>query len=96
MQRQGVNKDAENKTELEDNSRNVISTDNSEVEEIKTENEEDDDEEVFIAFARVFSGSLRKGMKLYVLGPKYDPMKGLNLKRESEEEQDVDVESICR
>ena len=28
---------------------------------------------VFIAFARVFSGTLRKGQELYVLGPKYDP-----------------------
>lgn len=28
---------------------------------------------VFIAFARVFSGTLRKGQDLYVLGPKYDP-----------------------
>lgn len=28
---------------------------------------------VFIGFARVFSGTLRKGQQLYVLGPKYDP-----------------------
>ena len=27
----------------------------------------------FIAFARVFSGTLRVGQKVYVLGPKYDP-----------------------
>ena len=31
------------------------------------------DEEHFIAFARVFSGTLKRGAKLYVLGPKYDP-----------------------
>ncbi len=30
---------------------------------------------VFVAFARVFSGTLRKGQELYVLGPKYDPNK---------------------
>lgn len=31
--------------------------------------------DVFVAFARVFSGTLRKGQELYVLGPKYDPNK---------------------
>ncbi|XP_074593171.1 elongation factor-like GTPase 1 isoform X2 [Brevipalpus obovatus] len=30
---------------------------------------------VFLAFARVFSGTLRKGMKLFVLHPKHDPSK---------------------
>ncbi|RWS30758.1 elongation factor Tu GTP-binding domain-containing protein 1-like isoform X2 [Leptotrombidium deliense] len=35
--------------------------------------EEDDDEDVFLAFARVFSGTVRKGDKLYVLGPKHNP-----------------------
>uniref|UniRef100_UPI00398E9012 elongation factor-like GTPase 1 isoform X2 n=1 Tax=Pristiophorus japonicus TaxID=55135 RepID=UPI00398E9012 len=29
--------------------------------------------ERFIAFARVYSGTIRKGQKLFVLGPKYDP-----------------------
>lgn len=28
---------------------------------------------MFIAFARVFSGRVRKGDKVYVLGPKHDP-----------------------
>ena len=27
----------------------------------------------FIAFARVYSGVIKKGQKLFVLGPKYDP-----------------------
>lgn len=31
------------------------------------------DEETFVAFARIFSGKLRRGARLYVLGPKYDP-----------------------
>lgn len=30
-------------------------------------------DEVFIAFARVYSGTLRKGAKIYVLTPKHDP-----------------------
>lgn len=35
--------------------------------------EENLDKETFVAFARVFSGTVRKGTKVYVLGPKYDP-----------------------
>lgn len=27
----------------------------------------------FIAFARVYSGTIRKGQSLYVLGPRHDP-----------------------
>ena len=34
---------------------------------------EEEENQVFIAFARVFSGTLRKGQQLYVLGPKYNP-----------------------
>jgi len=36
------------------------------------------DEQVFVAFARVFSGVVRRGQTLYVLGPKHDPCKLLN------------------
>jgi translation elongation factor EF-G len=32
-----------------------------------------DDKQKFVAFARVFSGTLRQGQQLYVLGPKHDP-----------------------
>lgn len=40
----------------------------------KAEEKPDDaDENVFIAFARVYSGTLRKGMKMYALTPKHDP-----------------------
>ncbi len=34
-------------------------------------------EETFLAFARVFSGTLSKGKKLLVLGPKHEPQKAL-------------------
>ncbi|XP_032514217.2 elongation factor-like GTPase 1 isoform X3 [Danaus plexippus] len=34
---------------------------------------EDGDDTAFIAFARIFSGRIKKGDKLYVLGPKHDP-----------------------
>ncbi|XP_057380327.1 elongation factor-like GTPase 1 [Daphnia carinata] len=32
-----------------------------------------EDGPIFLAFARVFSGTLKRGQELYVLGPKYDP-----------------------
>ena len=45
-----------------------------EEEEVPEEEEEEDkDGDVFVAFTRVFSGSLRKGMTIQVLGPKFDP-----------------------
>ncbi|KAM4593346.1 elongation factor-like GTPase 1 isoform 3-T3 [Odontesthes bonariensis] len=37
------------------------------------------DEETFIAFARVYSGIVKKGQRIFVLGPKYDPAQGLSL-----------------
>lgn len=54
------------------------------VSEPQTENEKpksdvmpDDaqDQTVFIAFARIFSGTLKRGDKLFVLGPRHDPSK---------------------
>lgn len=43
-------------------------------EEVKEEvKEEDTEENAFIAFARVYSGTLKKGMKIYALSPKHDP-----------------------
>lgn len=39
--------------------------------------EEEESKEVFIAFARVYSGTVKKGQRLFVLGPKYDPVQGL-------------------
>lgn len=35
--------------------------------------EENEEKETFIAFARVYSGVVKKGQRLFVLGPKYDP-----------------------
>ncbi|XP_062868569.1 elongation factor-like GTPase 1 [Trichomycterus rosablanca] len=34
---------------------------------------EDEDAEHFVAFARVYSGVVRRGQRVFVLGPKYDP-----------------------
>ncbi|KAG6441611.1 hypothetical protein O3G_MSEX001908 [Manduca sexta] len=47
---------------------------------IEDEKEKDVDQPAFIAFARIFSGKVRKGDKVYVLGPKHDPSKVLNIK----------------
>ncbi|XP_023669673.1 elongation factor-like GTPase 1 [Paramormyrops kingsleyae] len=43
----------------------------------RPEEEEDEEKEHFIAFARVYSGVVRKGQKVFVLSPKYDPAVGL-------------------
>ncbi|XP_007436022.1 elongation factor-like GTPase 1 [Python bivittatus] len=40
--------------------------------------QEPEPKEVFIAFARVFSGVAKRGQKLFVLGPKYDPIESLH------------------
>uniref|UniRef100_A0A8C6WET9 Elongation factor-like 1 n=1 Tax=Neogobius melanostomus TaxID=47308 RepID=A0A8C6WET9_9GOBI len=40
--------------------------------------EEEEERETFVAFARVFSGVVRPGQRVFVLGPKYDPALGLN------------------
>ncbi|XP_008403314.1 elongation factor-like GTPase 1 isoform X2 [Poecilia reticulata] len=41
--------------------------------------EEEEQKEVFIAFARIYSGTVKKGQRVFVLGPKYDPAQGLSL-----------------
>ncbi|MPC25037.1 Elongation factor-like GTPase 1 [Portunus trituberculatus] len=49
------------------------------------------EEEVFIAFARVFSGTLTVGQKVYVLGPKHDPSTVLS---HLSEDKEIDEEEI--
>ncbi|KAH7962324.1 hypothetical protein HPB52_015477 [Rhipicephalus sanguineus] len=39
--------------------------------------EREEDDSTFIAFGRVFSGTLKRGQQVYVLGPKHDPAKFL-------------------
>jgi len=43
----------------------------------KQDEQEQRDEHVFIAFARVFSGTIKRGQELYVLGPKHEPQSAL-------------------
>ena len=41
--------------------------------------EEEEQKETFVAFARVYSGTVKKGQRVFVLGPKYDPAHGLRM-----------------
>uniref|UniRef100_A0A2P2I1I5 Elongation factor-like 1 n=1 Tax=Hirondellea gigas TaxID=1518452 RepID=A0A2P2I1I5_9CRUS len=63
-----------------------VNMSNTEQEQISTEQQQrttgqqqqeweegEEDVEELLAFARVFSGSLKRGMEVYVLGPKHDP-----------------------
>lgn len=40
--------------------------------------EEEEAKETFVAFARVYSGVVRKGQRVFVLGPKYDSAQSLS------------------
>ncbi|KAK6475081.1 elongation factor-like GTPase 1 [Huso huso] len=40
---------------------------------LKASTPEKEDKEHFVAFARVYSGVVRRGQRMFVLGPKYDP-----------------------
>lgn len=53
---------------------NVPTTDGNGVDNsIKAESNENNDENVFLAFARIFSGRLKQGQKIFVLSPRHDP-----------------------
>lgn len=66
----------------------IIKTDDSVKElntAIATENKPDvvepilnDNDVMFIAFGRIYSGTIRRGQEMYVLGPKHDPSKVLD------------------
>ncbi|XP_075714196.1 elongation factor-like GTPase 1 isoform X2 [Rhinoderma darwinii] len=43
----------------------------------KSDAQEAENKSYFIAFARVFSGVVRRGQRIFVLGPKYDPAEAL-------------------
>lgn len=69
--------------QLREKKENNIKVDETPVEENTADTEvekaaEEDDQPVFIAFARIFSGRVKKGDKVYVLGPKHDPSKILS------------------
>ncbi|XP_037102539.1 elongation factor-like GTPase 1 isoform X1 [Syngnathus acus] len=43
------------------------------------ESKTEEQRETFIAFARVYSGVVKKGQRIFILGPKYDPAQGLSM-----------------
>lgn len=72
LKQSNVNADSANITE------SIKPEENSEND--KEKEQEDKEQPAFIAFARIFSGKVRRGDKVYVLGPKHDPSKILNMK----------------
>ena len=54
------------------------------IEELKLE-EKDLEGTAFVAFARVFSGTIKPGQTVYVLGPKYDPREALEKQKIGQE-----------
>ena len=61
------------------------------IEELKLEDYKDAEGTAFVAFARVFSGTLKPGQEVYVLGPKYQPTESLRKLKENEEVCDVNA-----
>lgn len=51
----------------------VVPSSTSECQEDSKQEEPEKSDYVFVAFARIFSGTLRPGMRLYNLTPKHDP-----------------------
>ena len=50
-----------------------MSTEESKTEEEKEEEEEEEDASVFLAFARIYSGTLHRGQEVFILHPRHDP-----------------------
>ncbi|CAK1581003.1 unnamed protein product [Parnassius mnemosyne] len=75
--------------EQKQNHANLETTQNIEVKDAENDNNlekgvedeierENQNQPAFIAFARIFSGKVKKSDKVYVLGPKHDPSKALS------------------
>ncbi len=62
----------------------------------KEQEEALENETAFVAFARVYSGTLRTNQSLYVLGPKYDPTEALQAVKDGKEvvDESATVRSI--
>lgn len=55
------------------NESNSIEAVPKEIEVVEEEKEKNEDDSIFIAFARVYSGTLKKNSKIFALTPKHDP-----------------------
>lgn len=69
MEKKTTNEESTNPTVENDQ----IPSENGAANPTKIESNETIDENVFLAFARVFSGRLKRGQKIFVLGPRHDP-----------------------
>ena len=58
------------------------------------DNSFNENETAFVAFARVFSGTLKPGQKLYVLGPKYDPSQTLKRMKDGHSILNENISSV--
>ncbi|XP_061526565.1 elongation factor-like GTPase 1 isoform X2 [Phycodurus eques] len=47
--------------------------------QVLKESKEEEQRDTFIAFARVYSGVVKRGQRIFILGPKYDPAQGLSM-----------------
>lgn len=63
-------------------------------ETVAEEAKQEDSDTALIAFARVYSGTLRKGSRVFVLGPKHDPREALY--REKRGESPVDENATLK
>lgn len=63
-------------TKTEDSSETEFSTNSANTQENKSqETTQNENDIMFIAFGRIYSGTIRRGQEVYVLGPKHDPSK---------------------
>uniref|UniRef100_H2YCF5 Elongation factor-like 1 n=1 Tax=Ciona savignyi TaxID=51511 RepID=H2YCF5_CIOSA len=85
--------DKENGNSSTENSTPQILDENETSAEELPKNEQNEKNEQFIAFARVFSGTLKVGQTLFVLGPKYDPTSILDLNVSAGTELEEAIES---
>ncbi|KAF8686616.1 hypothetical protein HU200_043442 [Digitaria exilis] len=60
----------------------------------QAQHSEQEPEESFLAFARVFSGVLRAGQKVFVLSPLYDPVKGDAAASGNKHAQEVELQCL--
>jgi len=52
-----------------------ITVNNEEIKPEVIEPTQNENDVMFIAFGRMYSGTIRRGQEMYVLGPKHDPSK---------------------
>ncbi|XP_050403738.1 elongation factor-like GTPase 1 isoform X1 [Patella vulgata] len=68
-----VQRHAERMSKLKLDEESINGTPIQDVNDTGQEEEHNDDDQVFIAFARIYSGTIKRGQTLYILGPKHNP-----------------------